>query len=196
MSDIFISYKREDQPVARRLADALEKEGWTVWWDPKLRADEHFDDVIEAALKESRCVVVLWSKGSVQSRYVHDEAVYAIEHNKFFPVVIDNVELPFRFRGFQTLDLKNWDGSSASIEFHRFVADIAFQLANPPKHDTVDEHLSEDKQEEPYKEQSSTLRDGEKTTPPTEEIENQSPSQNLSVTPHELQNNGWLPGDI
>jgi TIR domain len=37
MSDIFISYKREEQPIARKLADALEKEGWSVWWDPKLR---------------------------------------------------------------------------------------------------------------------------------------------------------------
>jgi hypothetical protein len=46
MSDIFISYKREDQAIARKLADALEKEGWTVWWDPKLRAGDDFDEVI------------------------------------------------------------------------------------------------------------------------------------------------------
>ena len=47
MSDIFISYKREDQPIAKKLADALQREGWDVWWDPKLRAGEHFDEVIE-----------------------------------------------------------------------------------------------------------------------------------------------------
>ena len=73
MSDIFVSYKREEQAAARKLADALEKEGWTVWWDPKLRAGERFDDVIEIALKESKCVVVMWSKLSVNSRYVRDE---------------------------------------------------------------------------------------------------------------------------
>jgi hypothetical protein len=33
MSDIFISYKREEQPIARKLAYALEEEGWSVWWD-------------------------------------------------------------------------------------------------------------------------------------------------------------------
>jgi hypothetical protein len=36
MSDIFISYKREEQYKARQLAIALEKQGWSVWWDPKL----------------------------------------------------------------------------------------------------------------------------------------------------------------
>jgi len=65
MSDIFISYKREEQATARKLANALESEGWTVWW---LRAGEHFDDVIEKALNEAKCVIVMWSKRSVQSR--------------------------------------------------------------------------------------------------------------------------------
>jgi hypothetical protein len=73
MSDIFISYKREEQPSARQLADALQKRGWSVWWDPKLRAGEHFDDAIEKALIDAKCVIVMWSKLSVKSRYVKDE---------------------------------------------------------------------------------------------------------------------------
>ena len=60
MNDIFISYKREEQGIARKFADALESEGWTVWWDPKLRAGEHFDDVIEKALNEQN---VWWCCG-------------------------------------------------------------------------------------------------------------------------------------
>jgi hypothetical protein len=95
MSDIFISYKREEQAIARKLADALENEGWSVWWDPKLRAGEHFDDVIEKALKESKCVVVIWSERSIQSRYIRDEATYALDQGKLVPVVIENVNLPF-----------------------------------------------------------------------------------------------------
>jgi hypothetical protein len=53
LSDIFISYKREEQPVAKVLADALERQRWSVWWDPKLRTGERFDDVIEKALREA-----------------------------------------------------------------------------------------------------------------------------------------------
>src|SRR4029450_2598237 len=67
MSDIFISYKREEQATARKLANALETQGWCVWWGPKLRAGERFNDVIEKALKESKCVVVMWSKRSMES---------------------------------------------------------------------------------------------------------------------------------
>jgi hypothetical protein len=33
MAGIFISYATVDRPTARRLADALEACGWSVWWD-------------------------------------------------------------------------------------------------------------------------------------------------------------------
>ena len=131
MSDIFISYTREDQPTARKLADALEGEGWTVWWDPKLRAGEHFDDVIEKALKEAKCVIVMWSNRSVQSRYVRDEATYALDRNKLAPVAIENVNLPFRFKGVQTPSLLGWDGSKDASEFRKLVEDIA-SIVGPP----------------------------------------------------------------
>ena len=88
MSDIFISYKREEQPLAKRLSDALEEKGWSVWWDPKLCAGEHFDDVIEQALKDAKCVIVMWSKLSVNSRYVKDEANYALKRKKLIPIAI------------------------------------------------------------------------------------------------------------
>jgi hypothetical protein len=132
MSDIFISYKREEQAIARKLADALEKEGWSVWWDPKLRAGEHFDDVIEKALNEAKCVVAMWSKQSVQSRYVRDEATYALDRDKLVPVAIENVNLPFRFRGVHTLSLLGWDGSKGTSEFRRLVDDISVILGPPP----------------------------------------------------------------
>jgi hypothetical protein len=125
MSDIFISYKREEQPLARKLADALESEGWTVWWDPNLRAGEHFDEVIEKALNEARCVIVIWSKLSVQSRYVRNEATYALENGKLVPVAIETVDLPFRFKGVHTLSLLGWDGSRDFSQFRRLVDDIA-----------------------------------------------------------------------
>ena len=131
MSDIFISYKREEQPEARKLANALERERWSVWWDPKLRAGEHFDEVIEQALKESKCVVVMWSKLSVNSRYVKDEATYALNRRKLVPVAIEQVELPFRFEGIHTPSLRDWDGADDFPEFRKLVEDIKAILSEP-----------------------------------------------------------------
>jgi TIR domain len=119
MSDIFISYKREDQTTARHLANALEGEGWTVWWDPTPRAGERFNDVIEKVLKESKFIVVMWSKRSAESQYVKHEANYALKRNKLVPVMIEEVELPFRFEDLYTLSLLDWDGSRDVSEFRR-----------------------------------------------------------------------------
>jgi TIR domain len=131
MSDVFISYKREEQPVARKLANALEAEGWTVWWDPKLRAGERFNDVIENALNEAKCVIVLWSERSVRSKYVIDEATYALDKDKLVPVLIENVSLPFRFKGVHTRKLLDWDGSKDFSEFRKLVEDIAAIAGSP-----------------------------------------------------------------
>ena len=144
MSDIFISYKREDQATARKLANALESEGWTVWWDPKLRAGERFNDVIESALNEAKCVIVLWSKRSVQSLYVKDEATHALNRKKLVPVTIEQVELPFRFEELHTPSLFNWDGSKDFSEFRRLVEDIYTILRLSSTGATVaEEHLGE-----------------------------------------------------
>jgi hypothetical protein len=133
MSDIFISYKREEQAVAKKLADALEGEGWTVWWDPKLRAGEHFDDVIEKALNEAKCVIVMWSKLSVNSEYIKAEATEALEQGKLVPVKIENVNLPFRFKRVHTPSLLEWDGSRTSPDFRKFVGDITTILSDSSK---------------------------------------------------------------
>ena len=58
MSDIFISYASEDREKARELAEALSRRGWSVWWDRKIPPGKSFDEVIEKALAESKCVIV------------------------------------------------------------------------------------------------------------------------------------------
>ncbi len=143
MADIFISYKREEQAIARRLADALETEGWAVWWDPKLQTGEDFEDAIEAALDDAKCVIVLWSALSVASDFVKDEARYARDNNKLLPVSIEEVSLPFRFRGLHTIQLTDWDGGRESTEFNKLLTDIASILGHPPTKPSHEEERSE-----------------------------------------------------
>jgi hypothetical protein len=74
---------------------------------------------------------VVWSERSVQSRYIRDEATYALERGKLVPVAIENVNLPFRFTGVQTLTLIGWDGSKDFSEFRKLVEDIASIAGSP-----------------------------------------------------------------
>ena len=108
MSDIFISYAREDRPRVERLAAALEQRGWAVWWDPDIRTGEDFGRMIHTALQAARCVIVVWSHQSIASPWVKDEAQVGQERGVLLPVCIDAVAPPLGFRQLQTVDLTGW----------------------------------------------------------------------------------------
>jgi formylglycine-generating enzyme required for sulfatase activity len=78
----------------------------------------------------------MWSRLSVSSRYVKDEATYALKRGKLIPVAIQEVELPFRFEGIHTPVLAKWDGSHDFPEFKELVDDIIGMIGEPPAHKT------------------------------------------------------------
>ncbi len=126
MADAFLSYAREDESQARRLAAALKGRGWSVWWDRQLLTGQHFRSSIEQQLKDARCVVVLWSKASIGSAFVQDEAAEGLHEGKLLPVIIDEgVKPPIGFRGAHAADLSDWDGQTQHEGFERFVASFA-----------------------------------------------------------------------
>lgn len=124
MSDVFISYRREEYRLARELAQALEESGFSVWWDRQIRAGESWAAEIEKELSEARCVIVLWSAASVASEWVREEAAYGRDSNKLIPVVIEDVPLPLSFRSLQAFVLKNWNGELTHPEFQRLLKAI------------------------------------------------------------------------
>lgn len=131
MSDIFLSYSREDVAAAERIASALESHGWNVWWDRSVPAGRDFDEVIEEALDASACVVVLWSHASVSSRWVRTEAQEGLDRDALVPVLISDVTIPLAFRRVQAATLIGWDGQAEAPRFRRLLADIE-TLAGPP----------------------------------------------------------------
>src|SRR5689334_20631419 len=132
MADIFISYASIDRPLARRLAEALEACGWSVWWDHSdLHGGEHFDCMIEGAIAAARAVLVVWSPSSTKSNWVRAEAAQALEENKLVPVRIDGAVLPLRFRNIHTIDLASWGGETDAEPFERLVKDLGHYLGPP-----------------------------------------------------------------
>ncbi len=124
LPDIFLSYNREDQAVARRFAEAFAAAGLDVWWDSTLRAGEAYDQVTEKALKTAKAVVVLWSKRSVESRWVRAEATLADRQKTLVPVTIEPCERPIMFELTQTAELSHWDGEPTDTAWLAFLADV------------------------------------------------------------------------
>jgi len=125
MSDIFISYARADKEKAELLAKAFSQKGWSVWWDREIPPGESFDETIENALSSARCVVVLWSKTSVSSRWVKTEAAEGAERGILVPALIDNVKIPLEFKRIEAADLSDWQGDSSHREFDQLVRTVA-----------------------------------------------------------------------
>ena len=139
MADIFLSYAKEDREIARKLAALLEKSGWTVWWDRRIPAGRTWHDVLEDALREMRCMVVLWSSHSIDSDWVKEEAEEARALKKLLPVLIEPVTAPVGFRAIQAADLTDWDGVNESLGSRQLIVDLESLIGKPVARVTADE---------------------------------------------------------
>ena len=131
MTDIFLSYNEKDRDVAHRVAAMLGSVGWTVWWDRRIPAGETWRSVLEDALESMRCMVVLWSKHSIESEWVYEEATEGRRLGKLVPVLIEPVRPPAGFREIQAADLSGWDGSNEFEGARMLVADLELLLGKP-----------------------------------------------------------------
>jgi tetratricopeptide (TPR) repeat protein len=105
MSDVFVSYSSQDRARVIPLVEAIERGGWTVWWDRKIDVGSAFDREIEVAIDQAKCIVVVWSAASVGSDWVRSEANEGLTRGILVPVAIDQVRPPLAFRLTQTIDL-------------------------------------------------------------------------------------------
>lgn len=133
MTDIFLSYNEKDREQARRVAAMLESVGWTVWWDRRIPAGETWRSVLEKALDNMRCMIVLWSSRSIESEWVYEEATEGRRLGKLVPVMIEAVRPPAGFREIQAADLTEWDGSREFDGMRMLIADLENLLGKPTR---------------------------------------------------------------
>src|SRR5690242_2364248 len=91
---LFLSYARDDEPYARRLATALEHRGYTIWWDALIEGGAVYSRSIAEALETADAVLVLWSARSIESDWVRDEAGQGRERHRLVPLSIDGSKPP------------------------------------------------------------------------------------------------------
>ncbi len=69
-------------------------------------------------------MVVLWSKHSVDSRWVRSEATQADRYGTLVPVMIEACDRPILFELAHTLDLSGWNGEPADARWQALLASV------------------------------------------------------------------------
>ncbi len=109
---VFISYKREEVELADRIRNALVAAGFSVWWDADIQCGQAWNEVLDDAVKQAGCVVVLWSKKAMESRWVMHEASRAMDREVYAPVRIELCPIESPYDRLQATDIVEWDGST------------------------------------------------------------------------------------
>ena len=133
---LFLSYAHDDRVKAKRLAAALDRAGYTIWWDGLIEGGAQFDKSIREALDAADAVVVLWSRSSVESDWVRDEAAQGRDRRRLVPLSLDGSAPPLGFRQYQMIDISAWRGKADPPHMdaiRRAIATAVGQLAPAPR---------------------------------------------------------------
>ncbi|HYC64306.1 MAG TPA: TIR domain-containing protein [Reyranellaceae bacterium] len=134
--DIFVSYAHEDRERAKVLVAALSAEGWQVFWDRTIPPGESWRSWIGAPLGKAPIVIVCWSKHSIESDWVCQEADAAAKRRVLLPVFIDEVTPPLGLAHIHGADLVAWTaeggGKLPAILKHAIVRKLPGAGALPP----------------------------------------------------------------
>src|SRR3954447_19431873 len=201
MSDIFMSYSSADRDRVKLLVKALQGRGWSVWWDHSIPPGKTWAKVIEAALAEAKCVVVVWSTTAIVSEWVSLEAEEAKRRRMpLVPVLLDQVEIPFAFRSIQAANLIDWSGSLPHTGFNT-LADAVREILAGPTHSDIPNHSNtlgtgfEATQQPGPREGEDSERKGEMQSSSEPEVTGAKPL-NIVFTPAEQSSpqRPWHPG--
>lgn len=132
MTDIFLSYARQDRERVRAVATALQAEGWDVWMDPS----EPNPDSVEATdgkLEAAGAVLVVWSFNARYADHVRSEAATGLYRNRLVQVRLDGVSPPRPFDQVEALDLAAWAGQRDGPDWERVVSAVRLSAGAPGK---------------------------------------------------------------
>lgn len=125
MSDVFVSYARSTEPLAKQVCEGLREAGYTVWRDDELPAHRAYGDVIEERLKAAKAVVVIWSPDAAKSQWVRAEADMARQAGTLVQVSVDGALPPMPFNQIQCASLEGWTGDADAAGWRKVLDSVA-----------------------------------------------------------------------
>lgn len=104
---VFISYSKQDGPVAHAVADALRSQGALVWMDQeRIKPGEKIRDAVERAIQDSRTLIVLLSERSSPDLPLELELAKKAGL-RVIPALVANTEMPPDLSGIRYVDLRH-----------------------------------------------------------------------------------------
>jgi len=86
MTDVFISYKREDEARVAPIVEGLRAAGLSVWWDRDISGGEAWRQSISEQLEAARCVIVRAGEGSRCARSGTDRSCHRASRLRGDPI--------------------------------------------------------------------------------------------------------------
>lgn len=125
-NEIFISYRRADEPTARLLYNLLKDRGVEAWYDAKIEAGEDWRTTTARALDAAPIFVLLLSRLATESGDIAKELAAATHKQKLVvPVRLDDMQLEGMF--LYELASRNWIDAHKNTEVK--LAELADKLA-------------------------------------------------------------------
>lgn len=113
---IFVSHASEDQAIAEKLVNLLERRGLTCWYAPRdIPAGSDYQETIVTALETMRAMIVVLSEAATRSRHVKREISLADDEGKeIFPLRLDTSRLTGVFK--YQLGHRQWTSVGDDLE--------------------------------------------------------------------------------
>ncbi|HEX2674301.1 MAG TPA: toll/interleukin-1 receptor domain-containing protein [Polyangiaceae bacterium] len=124
MIRIFVSYARQDTPMVEPLVECLRRRGFEVTWDNDLPFGKRYREVLRAEIESADRVIVAWTRASVTSLWVQQEADLAFKERKLLPLRFETAEPPMPFGAIQSGDFTGWNRTPDAECFLRLISEL------------------------------------------------------------------------
>lgn len=124
MADIFLCVDKHDGERGRRLREALEAHGWSVYQPEGRMFRKRWRKEVQPELERAKCVLAAWSQRAIHSEWLMIEADAAYERRTLLTVLFERIDAPFGFEELIPIDLSDCVGDGESAAFQTLLGEI------------------------------------------------------------------------
>lgn len=128
LADIFISSKKTDIEHVRLIAEALEAQGFSVWWDYDIEVGDHWLEAIVREIDRAKIILGVWTSNSVDERGLFTSKYVEVEHRRaprrLFPIQLTPGAIAFEFSSVQALQVHTLRGEAFSASMQTLALQI------------------------------------------------------------------------